>query len=141
MLRAILLSLALLTQPALAAETPAVTDALNAIRAQGGQAPLRHSEALQAAAQGHASDMAKHNYFSHTGRNGSSHGTRARAQGFGRCFLAENIALNGGGLGAVLNTWMESSAHRKNILNRKSQVYGLAKGGSDRWVLMLGEDC
>jgi uncharacterized protein YkwD len=67
-------------------------DALNQVRAQNGLGALRQDAHLTRAAQAFAEDMARHSYFSHQGRDGSTVSTRVRAAGCrGRGYFAENI--------------------------------------------------
>jgi len=65
---------------------------LNAARARNGLPPLARSRQLTAAAEVHARDMARNRFFSHTGSDRSSVGQRVQRQGYGFCFVAENIA-------------------------------------------------
>lgn len=120
------------------------TDAINALRAQAGRAPLSLNAELQAAAEAHARDMAKYRYFSHTGRNGSTHATRAKRAGYSYRHLSENIAQNQPSMSVALNAWMNSPGHRKNILNSRARDYGLAvakdANGITYWVMMLGRE-
>jgi uncharacterized protein YkwD len=132
---------------------------INDFRAQGGTcggtsypavAPLALNTYLINAAASHAWDMAQNNYFSHTGRNGSSPTDRIRATGYldgaGAWSTGENI-----GAGTVRNTawaqfaaWKASASHCAAMLNGKFQHMGIAcsyNAGSTYghyWVLDLG---
>lgn len=119
---------------------PGGAQVLNALRAQHGLRPLVQSEKLQRAAERHAQDMAKRGYFSHTGANGSGIAERARAVGFRYCSLAENIARGHGSLGAVMSGWNGSRGHRRNMLNRDAQEFGLARAAGNIWVMKLGRE-
>ncbi len=110
---------------------------VNSLRANGGLDPLTVSAALVRAAQGHARDMAQNGFFSHTGSNGSGIGDRARAAGYGYCFIAENIAQGQDSIDAVLNGWMNSTGHRRNILSEGAQEFALVREGAN-WVMVLG---
>ncbi|MBD2773012.1 CAP domain-containing protein [Iningainema sp. BLCCT55] len=48
-----------------------VLDIVNSERGRAGLSPLRLQSQLTAAAQAHSNDMAKHNFMSHKGSNGS----------------------------------------------------------------------
>ncbi len=109
----------------------------NALRASAGLEPLGTSAALTRAAAGHARDMTQNGFFSHTGSNGSGIGDRARAAGYGFCFIAENIAQGQTSVDGVLNGWMNSTGHRRNILSEGAREYALVREG-DIWVMMLG---
>ncbi|MCB1334202.1 MAG: CAP domain-containing protein [Roseivivax sp.] len=113
---------------------------LNSIRANAGRAELSLSPRLQAAAESHAADMARRNYFSHKGRNGSRVGMRVKAQGYRFCTVAENIALGQRSVDQVMREWFASPGHRQNMLAGKVTQYGMARArrdGGDIWVLVL----
>ena len=111
---------------------------VNAFRSAEGRAPLSRSSALQTVAERHAADMARNGFFSHTGSDGSSVGDRARAAGYGFCFIAENIAKGQGDLAAVMQSWTGSSGHRRNLLASKAREMGLARASGTVWVMVLG---
>ncbi|MEM8529931.1 MAG: CAP domain-containing protein [Chloroflexota bacterium] len=72
---------------------------------------------LMAAAQGHSEDMAANNFMSHTGSNGSSPWDRMREAGYEYSRAAENVAAGYRTAESVVDGWMNSSGHRRNILN------------------------
>lgn len=107
------------TAPMLVAQSQYDTDLLaltNNERAQAGLPPLRYSPALGQAAQLHAEDMVDNNFFSHTGSDGSSVGSRARANGYAYSYVGENIAAGSPNPAGALEQWMNSPGHRGNIL-------------------------
>jgi uncharacterized protein YkwD len=114
---------------------------VSALRAQNGLTrPLSHSAQLQAAAQAHADDMARTGNFSHTGSNGSTLSSRARAANYNACFAAENIAAGQGSVQQVFVDWMNSRGHRRNILAPQATQFGFARSGP-YYVLVLGRSC
>ena len=113
---------------------------LAALRAQNGLGALRHSSALQAAAQAHANDMASSGNFSHNGSNGSNLRSRIRAAGYNACFMAENIAYGQGAVGQVINDWSASRGHQRNMLSPQATQFGFARAGT-YWVLVVGRNC
>lgn len=132
----VLICLAFLCVPVVAmADIGAI---LNELRGQKGLSALTVSGKLTKAAAAHAQDMARRDFFSHTGSNGSALGDRVRAQGYGFCFAAENIAKGQKSERDVLQSWMASRGHRKNMLHRKATEYGIARASGDIWVLVLG---
>jgi uncharacterized protein YkwD len=105
---------------------------LNAQRTRRGLRPLRANARLSRAARGHAQDMARRNYFSHTSLSGASFLDRIRRSGYlrgARSWSAgENIAWGSGRLARpreVVRAWMRSPGHRANILNRRFRHIGL----------------
>lgn len=114
-----------------------VTGQMNAVRAKRGLPPISVSPKLQRAAEAHARDMMKNNYYSHRGRDGSTAGKRARRAGYRWCLVAENIAKGQKSVGQVMNDWITSPSHYKNITRRKIKEYGMARAGNV-WVMVLG---
>lgn len=61
--------------------------------------------------------MATHDYFSHTGLNGSSPGERISATGYVWRTYGENIAYGYASAESVMQGWINSDGHLANILN------------------------
>jgi len=112
---------------------------LNRERSRKNLPALAISATLTKVAQGHANDMSTFSYFSHTSRDGRKLGDRARAQGYGYCFVAENIAQGQRSEPEVLAAWMNSPGHRRNNLSTKATEFGLARAANNYWVLVLGK--
>jgi uncharacterized protein YkwD len=98
---------------------------INKERAKGGCGPLKLNAQLTAAAKGHAEAMGKQNFFSHTGKNGSTLRSRLAAAGYRGGAVAENIAAGGATPEKAVAQWMASSGHRKNILTCKYSETGI----------------
>ncbi|MGB5560503.1 MAG: CAP domain-containing protein [Paracoccaceae bacterium] len=120
-----------------AANAGAARALLNAERAAKGLQPVRRSSQLTTAATRHARDMSAKRYFSHASANGDTLGDRVRAQGYGFCIVAENIAQGPASEADVIGGWMQSSGHRRNILNPGVTEFGLARAPGNYWVLVL----
>ena len=90
----------------------------NAFRVYHKLSPLKWSNEASVSARLHSEDMAKNNYFSHDGQNGSNCGSRMEAQGIGWSACGENIA--GGTIRYLgfhsFNGWVNSEGHRNNML-------------------------
>lgn len=112
---------------------------LNRERAAQGRGPVSEDARLSRAARDHAQDMVSNDYFSHTGRNGSSFSARAQAAGY-TCAAAENIAFGQQSEADVMTAWMNSSGHRRNILLADATEFGIGRVGT-MWVLMMGRGC
>lgn len=119
----------------------AVLDAVNAERTAQNRAPLVYDPLLARAAAEHARDMAQAGFFSHTGSDGSGIGQRLQRAGYRACFGAENIASGQRSLAEVMQSWMQSRGHRRNILHRKAEAVGLARTPGNIWVMVLGALC
>lgn len=113
---------------------------INALRADARAPALSVSDALARAAAAHADDMARRGFFDHKSSNGAKMSDRVRKQRYRYCFAAENIAMGQGSVDEVLRAWMKSRPHRKNLLSRKADEFGLAWSEGNRWVMVLGKD-
>lgn len=96
--------------------------------------PLTLDSRLTTAAQGHSTDMATRNFFSHTGSNGSTPWARITATGYRYSYAGENIAAGYATVDAVMRGWLASPGHCANIMNRNFTQLGVgyATGGSYR---------
>jgi uncharacterized protein YkwD len=105
---------------------------------------LSANDALTAAAQQHANAMASNNFFSHTSLNGASPWDRVRQNGYTARRAAENIAAGATTPEELVNMWMNSPAHRANILNCRLLAIGVGMAYSDNttygwyWVEDMG---
>ena len=88
---------------------------------------------LSTAAQAHAADMNANGYFSHTGQDGSSVGTRVSQSGYTWSWVGENIAMGYPDAGAVMAGWLTSDGHCANVMNPNYTHLGAGKSGS-YWV-------
>ena len=103
---------------------------------------LVNNPALSSAAQQHAVDMARNNYFSHTSRNGKTPWQRINGAGYQPRRTAENIAAGDQSADATLARWMRSPSHRANILNcalREIGV-GVASNANSRYNIYWVQD-
>ena len=105
---------------------------LNRERRQRGMRRLKLSSRLSRAAREHALDMARRNYFSHDSRSGASFVDRIRRAGYmsgARSWtVGENLAWGTGQRAtprATLRAWMNSPAHRANVLTRRFRHVGI----------------
>ncbi len=115
------------------------TDAVNALRAKAGKAPVVYSARLEAIAMGHARDMARRGRMTHKSANGDGPGERARAQGYGWCMIAENVAWGQQSLREVMQSWKGSKGHRRNMLQTHATELGVARASGDYWVMVLAK--
>lgn len=105
---------------------------------------LTWSCTLTAAAQRHADEMATHDYFSHTGRDGSGISERATRQGYEWRTVGENIAAGHTTADAAIQSWIDSPGHCRNLMNDAFTDMGMAHADdSDSrythyWVQTLG---
>ena len=105
---------------------------VNRERTRRGLKRLRASAKLAKAAEGHSRDMVRRSYFDHVSPGGGTMTERIKqtgwfkgANGFG---YAENIAWGSGHLASpksIVQSWMESTGHRHNILNGRYTELGV----------------
>lgn len=126
MLKVVVL-LALLTQPALAGQAEdQVLAGVNKARAGAGCAALTVNAKLETAARGHAKAMAEKNFFGHASKNGGKFSSRIKAQGYRYSKVAENIGAGQSSAAGILESWLGSAGHRKNILDCALTETGIA---------------
>lgn len=121
-----------LARPRLSSELPdwgeagrRVLERVNAARAEprtcgekhfSAAPPVRWDARLAQAALAHSGDMARRNYFSHTGQDGSRVAGRASRAGYAWRRVGENIAAGQGSVEQVVKGWLASPHHCANIM-------------------------
>ena len=88
------------------------------------------NEKLETAAQNHSYWMNKNNKLDHTGDDNSSPGDRITDAGYDWTTYGENIAAGYTTEELVIEGWLKSDGHCKNIMNGKFEEMGLATSGS-----------
>ncbi|AJQ93321.1 CAP domain-containing protein [Gynuella sunshinyii] len=93
----------------------------------------------------HNQDMIDKNYFSHTGSDGSGPGDRAKDAGYDYSWVGENIAAGYNGITSVMDGWLNSPGHCRNIMNSNYTEMGASRldGTSQTtyspyWTAMFG---
>ncbi len=115
-----------LAAPATAGQAEAALSAINGARAKAGCSALVLNPKLNAAARSHARAMAEQDFFGHAGRDGSRLSGRMKRQGYSYRAAAENIAAGQSSVAEVVQGWMTSAGHRRNILNCRMRETGIA---------------
>ncbi len=118
-----------------AADEAAVLRLVNNERAKYGLQPLAQTDGLTAVARVRAKEIVAS--FSHTRPNGSSCFTAAKEAGISYRAAGENIAYGYPSPEAVVNGWMNSEGHRKNILSPSFGKLGIGcyqNGGVLYWT-------
>jgi len=82
---------------------------------------------LMEAAQSHSTDQANMNRMQHTGSDGSNVGQRVTTAGYTWRAVAENVAWNYQTAEAVVDGWINSEGHCKNIMNGTYRHMGIAQ--------------
>lgn len=95
------------------------------------------NETLAKTAYLHSKDMNDKNYFSHTGKDGSDPGDRMERQGYNWRTYGENIAKGYANEKDVIEGWINSEGHCRNIMNPNFQEIGIGKEG-EYWTQVFG---
>lgn len=118
-----------------------VLSLVNAEREKQGLSSLTLSDKLTAVANEKARDMAENNYFSHTSPTYGSPFQMLQQYGIRYRSAGENIAAGQRTPEEVMQSWMNSSGHRANILNSSYTEIGIGyyAGGSygTEWVQLF----
>ena len=103
---------------------------LNAERRRHGLKPLRQNAALRRAARRHAVDMLERDYFAHESPEGGQPNQRILRAGYRAPHLTgENLAKGereAGAPSSIVDGWMHSPGHRRNILLPRFAEIGVA---------------
>jgi uncharacterized protein YkwD len=105
-------------------------------------APLNWNDDLEKAAISHAQDMYYKNYFSHTSKDGRTTSDRVinagyTFKGYKAFYVGENIALGQMTIDEVMEGWLKSPGHCKNLMNPAFKEVGVAQF-NQYWVQDFG---
>lgn len=95
--------------------------------------PLVLDRELSRVAQKHAEDMVKRGYFSHESPEGGTMSTRLKDAEISYGYAGENIAKGYATPREVMEGWMDSPGHRRNILYKPFRKIGIGVY-EDHWV-------
>lgn len=112
---------------------------VNRFRAAEGRPALAANATLSAAALSHGFDMQRNGFVSHTGADGSTVGTRARAAGCNWTAVAQSIAVGQTDAAGVVFSWIEQPGQRRTLLDEFTD-FGEARVGNV-WVAVYSEGC
>lgn len=85
---------------------------------------------LEVAAYNHSTDMYQNKYFSHTAPDGSRAGDRIEKAGYNWMAYGENIGTGYKKESDVMDGWLKSEEHCKNIMNKMYKDLGVARVGN-----------
>ena len=108
----------------------------NRARLDAGCGTLAWHGDVAAVAQAHSEDMVARDYFHHVDRMGRTPMQRVQAATIPVNAVAENIAQGHQTGAAVLNGWLDSPDHRRNLLNCQYTHHGVGLAGST-WTHVL----
>jgi uncharacterized protein YkwD len=101
-----------------------VFELTNQVRRRHGLSPLQWNHKLIAAAQNYTKVMESLNCLSHNCDN-SNLGERVKRAGYRFSYVGENVAHGYKTPEEAVRGWMNSSGHRKNLLNPNYQEIGV----------------
>ncbi|MEU2181619.1 CAP domain-containing protein [Streptomyces thermolilacinus] len=113
---------------------------VNAERDRAGCPPVRPHARLHVAAQKHSDDMARRDYVAHTSPDGEGPVQRLAAVGYRWSAYGETLGTGYPTPAAVLDAWLNSSAHRAVILDCRHRHVGIGLhpgAGRPRWTQLL----
>jgi uncharacterized protein YkwD len=99
--------------------------------------PLKWNEKLEKAALLHSKDMKEKNYFSHISPDGSKVNARLDRIGYHWTAYGENIAQGQSSEEEVVQGWLKSPGHCRNIMNKLYKEMGVGRYGN-YWTLTFG---
>jgi uncharacterized protein YkwD len=110
-----------------------VVDLTNDERADVAAVPLQRNSTLDAAAASKAQHMAENEYFAHFAPDGTTPWSFFKSSGYVYAHAGENLAIHFTDSTEVVEAWMQSPAHQKNIVDTKYTEIGVgtAKGTYD----------
>jgi len=103
---------------------------------------LRSDPQLSAAAMHKMQDLFARQYFAHEAPTGEDVSNLVKATGYAYIAVGENLALGDFSSSKdVVDAWMDSPGHRKNILSTKYSQIGIAAGrgdykGRSTWIVV-----
>lgn len=125
--------------------SPAAATLINNYRKRRGLNSVKEDPRLMRAAAQHAQDLASAGKVSHYGTDGSDPAARARRAGYQFSNVGENVSAGRASLTEVIQAWVDSAPHRRNLELKPASHFGLAHAFSPDshfrhyWVLVLGE--
>lgn len=98
---------------------------VNAARRSAGLPPLRRCPELELAAQAHARDLLERGYYKHVSPEGSTPLSRAGTAGYRADLIAENLHERTAPVATIVEDWLRSPAHRRNLLDPGAHELGV----------------
>lgn len=102
---------------------------------------LRWNDQLRDAARAHSRHMARRGFFDHVAPNGSTPADRAEDAGYPTRSVGENIAAGQPTPSSVMESWMDSPGHCRNIMDGGYTELGVGlyvHEGAPFWTQVFG---
>lgn len=125
-------------------EARQLVEQANQARQASGLDAFEERALLTQAAQAHAEDMARHNFFDHQGSDQRRGAERVRNVGYPHSYRGENIAYTVTDAASVIQEWLGATDQRENLLDPYTNEVGVghavnALTGRHYYVLVFGE--
>jgi hypothetical protein len=124
-----------LTAAALTSEK--IINQINLVRQENNLASLSAHNLLTKVAQSKVQDMIANNYFAHSSPSGKTAWDFIISGGYDFRFAGENLAMDYTNEKDLVQAWMQSNTHRKNILNANFQDTGVAVATGNQHILIV----
>ncbi|MDJ1503125.1 CAP domain-containing protein [Xanthocytophaga agilis] len=98
---------------------------------------LTWNDTLSIAADNHATDMSKREYFDHISPEGTSPIQRAQQVGYSGLYIGENIARGYSSMQRVIDDWKASESHCKTMMDTLYTEMGAGRSET-YWVQEFG---
>jgi len=112
-----------------------IVELINKRRLENNSPPISSSFLLSEAAYKRAQDMVTRNYWSHQTPEGLPFSSFVDSKKYPWVYLGENLAANFTTSERIVEAWLESPAHRRNVLNPEWQDIGV--GVSQNVVVVI----
>lgn len=99
---------------------------VNEVRQENGAGNLTWCPALVRSSLAHSQDMSRRNYFDHDSPDGGTIGDRASDAGYRFKSVGENIAFGQRDVSEVMEAWIDSPGHFKNLISTDFEHFGYA---------------
>lgn len=125
-----------LPPPSARDEVEVFSHLVNQYRKEVGCKPLTWVGPVAVVAQQHSEDMFNYSFFSHINHRGKTPFDRLQSAGIRYRLAAENIAAGQQTAEQVLQSWLNSRGHRRNIENCELTQHGIGLS-NHRWTHVL----
>jgi uncharacterized protein YkwD len=100
---------------------------VNEVRQENGAGNVAWCPALVRSSFAHSEDMSVRNYFDHDSPDGDTVGDRATEAGYRFTAVGENIAFGQRDVRQVMEAWIDSPGHFKNLITPDFEHFGYAE--------------
>lgn len=122
---------------ALPVSQESIFNLVNNTRIENNLAPLTLEYRLTNTAIERAEDMIEKNYFAHQSPGGKMPWDLALENNYDYTYIGENLGRDWGSAEEITRAWLQSSAHRENILNPNYSDTGIAVISNDRISIIV----